>query len=156
MEKSCGILAYRKNNGTLQVLLGQCGGLYGSNGWNIPKGHMEEGESELECAKREFLEETSLEIPNTEFIDLGTSKTSRGKIVKIFAMEHDYNDGGCDVDILSNMCKKEYPPNSGRFVEFPELKGARYMDVNEALDCIFPYQKVFIENIIEATGENAK
>lgn len=155
MEKSCGILVYRKNNGTLQVLLGQCGGLYRSNGWNIPKGHIEDGESELECAKREFSEETSLEIPSAEFIDLGTSKTSKGKIVKIFAMEHDYNENGCDVDIVSNICKKEYPPNSGNIMEFPELKNARYMDVDEALDCIFPYQKIFIENIIEATKEMA-
>lgn len=155
MEKSCGILAYRKNNGILQVLLGQCDSLYGSNGWNIPKGHVEDGESELECAKREFIEETSLEIPNAEFIDLGTSKTSKGKIVRIFAMEHDYNEGGCDVDIVSNMCRRECPPNSGNIIEFPELKNAKYMDVEEALDCIFPYQKIFIKNIIEATKEMA-
>ena len=63
MEKSCGILAYRWKNGELQVLLGKSAGTFSRKlSWNIPKGHIEEGESEFACAVREFEEETGLEV----------------------------------------------------------------------------------------------
>ena len=56
-HKSCGVLAWRENDGQKEFLIvfeqySQC--------WSLPKGHMEAGETETETALRELYEETSL------------------------------------------------------------------------------------------------
>ena len=56
-RKSCGVLPYRLTNGKREYLIvfeqfSQC--------WSLPKGHMELGETEMETAQRELLEETGL------------------------------------------------------------------------------------------------
>ena len=151
MEKSCGILVYRWKNGVLQVLLGKSAGPFNRKmPWNIPKGHVEEGESEFECAVREFEEETGLEVPqDRNYIMLGNAKTSSGKVVVIFGMEHDYNPEGDDVPITSMTFTKEYPHHSGHFITMPELECAKYIAVEDAIGVMFQYQRVFIERLKE-------
>jgi len=58
-EKSCGALIYRKQGGRLQLLIlrHRMGGH-----WSFPKGHVEQGETEIETALREVKEETGLTI----------------------------------------------------------------------------------------------
>lgn len=55
-EKSCGILLFRVKDGTILYLLLH----YPSGHWDLPKGHVEKGESEHETAARELLEETGI------------------------------------------------------------------------------------------------
>jgi bis(5'-nucleosidyl)-tetraphosphatase len=56
-EKSVGIILYRIDaQEGIQYLLLYLRGDY----WNVPKGHMEEGESEAETAVRELREETGI------------------------------------------------------------------------------------------------
>lgn len=55
-EKSCGVVVYTRVNGEIKYVLAQAlGGHYG-----FPKGHTEEGESEVETAMREVFEEVHL------------------------------------------------------------------------------------------------
>lgn len=152
MEKSCGILMYRRKGGRLQVLLGKDGGPFTRrNPWNIPKGHMEEGEDEWKCAVREFEEETGLKVPQMQpAFRLGESKTTKGKKVVIFAMEHDYSPDGDAVEIHSNLYSLEYPRHSGKFITAPELKEAKYIDAEQALGMMFEYQRVFVENLLKS------
>ncbi len=57
-EKSCGAIVYRKYHGNTEILLIKH---INSGHWSFPKGHVEAGESEVETAHREILEETSID-----------------------------------------------------------------------------------------------
>ena len=155
-EISAGILIYRFNeNNELEVLLGKNGGPYfanrNSNVWNIPKGHVEQDEDLLTCAIREFTEETSLHIPDSKIIELmylGEAKTSQNKkVVHIFALEHNFNPAGNEVQISSNMCQIEYPAKSGVIINIPELSEAKYFNIKQAYKAIFTYQQVFLDKL---------
>jgi len=58
-EKSCGALIYRRQQGILEFLLLK--NRFGGH-WSFPKGHVELGETEVQTALREVLEETRLSI----------------------------------------------------------------------------------------------
>ena len=59
-EKSCGALVYRiTQNGQKELLFIKH--RHGTH-WSFPKGHMEEGENEVQTALREVKEETGLDI----------------------------------------------------------------------------------------------
>lgn len=58
-EKSCGIVVYRLIDSEVEFLAVKS---KPDGHWGFPKGHMEEGETEEETARREVLEETGLRI----------------------------------------------------------------------------------------------
>ncbi len=58
-EKSCGAIVYRKSHGNTQILLIKH---VNSGHWSFPKGHIEEGETETETARREIMEETAIDV----------------------------------------------------------------------------------------------
>ncbi|BCD60995.1 MULTISPECIES: NUDIX domain-containing protein [unclassified Nitratiruptor] len=140
MKKSAGILPYKTENGELYVYLGHLGGPFWKRkrrSWGIIKGEVEEGENDLEAAKREFFEETGKRLDG-EFLDLGETKTSN-KILHIFALQTDL-----DTDIRSNMVHMEY---KGRILEFPEIDAAKWFTIEEAKEVILEAQKVFLERL---------
>ena len=54
-EKSCGCIVINDQNKVLLV--------HSNKGhWGFPKGHMEEGETEIQTAKREVREETNIDV----------------------------------------------------------------------------------------------
>jgi predicted NUDIX family NTP pyrophosphohydrolase len=82
-EVSAGILIYRIIDNEIQVLLGKNGGPRWKNksvgAWNIPKGHVENGENLLDAAIREFSEETSLDLNIQKYDDIKYLESSRTK-----------------------------------------------------------------------------
>ncbi|MBI2133085.1 NUDIX domain-containing protein [Candidatus Woesearchaeota archaeon] len=56
MERSSGIILFRRASGKLMFLLLH----YEAGHWDFPKGHVESGETEVEAALRETLEETGI------------------------------------------------------------------------------------------------
>jgi bis(5'-nucleosidyl)-tetraphosphatase len=61
--KSCGFLIVR-GNPVREFLL-----MRHADRWDLPKGHVDPGESEIECALRELVEETGIAADDVEIID---------------------------------------------------------------------------------------
>lgn len=83
-EKSCGAIVYRKFHGNIEILLVKH---VNSGHWSFPKGHVELGETEVETAQREILEETGIEvIIDSSFRETVTYSPKQGtqKIVVYF------------------------------------------------------------------------
>ena len=55
-EKSCGAVIWQKENSGIMYLLARHNGGH----WSFPKGHVEQGETEVDTARREIWEETGL------------------------------------------------------------------------------------------------
>lgn len=145
---SAGLLMYRIQEGQLQVLLAHPGGPFFRNkddgAWSIPKGEIEPGEDLLEAAKREFEEETGV-TPSGPFTALTPVKQKGGKIVHAWAFEGDCDPGA----VVSNCFTMEWPPRSGRRIEFPEVDRADFFDPSAAKRKIKAGQEALLEELEE-------
>jgi predicted NUDIX family NTP pyrophosphohydrolase len=144
---SAGILLFRFNE-KLEVMLVHPGGPIWAKKdegvWSIPKGLLEERENPLAAAKREFKEETGLGVDG-EFIDLGELNQSSKKIVHVWALEKDLDV----TNIVSNTFALEWPRNSGKTQEYPEVDKAGWFDIELAKEKILKGQIGFIDKLIE-------
>jgi predicted NUDIX family NTP pyrophosphohydrolase len=143
---SAGLLMYRIKDGTVQFLLVHPGGPLFENKddgvWSIPKGEPNPDEDLLLTARREFEEETGLR-PTGPFIPLEPVQQKGGKIVHAWAFE-----GDCDPTLLqSNTFTMEWPPHSGRQMEFPENDRAEFFDLAAAKRKINAGQEGLIEQL---------
>jgi predicted NUDIX family NTP pyrophosphohydrolase len=137
---------YRFHDAKLQVLLAHPGGPYFKNtddgAWSIPKGEIEPGEDLLEAAQREFREEIGV-VPSGPFIALTPITQKGGKIVHAWAFQ-----GDCDPSAtVSNTFSMEWPPKSGRQMEFPEIDRAEFFDVAAAKRKVKAAQGALIEEL---------
>lgn len=107
--------------------------------WSIPKGLVDQGEDLLEAAKREFLEETGMPVEGA-FLNLGAHKQPGGKTIAAWACEGDFDPAL----LKSNTFTLEWPPRSGRIVEFPEIDRAEWYAIDEAFIRINRGQKPII------------
>jgi predicted NUDIX family NTP pyrophosphohydrolase len=142
---SAGLLLYRIKDG-LEVLLAHPGGPYFVNkddeAWSIPKGEPEPGEDLLVTAQREFEEETGLK-PTGPFIPLKPIQQKGGKIVHAWAFQ-----GDCDSAALrSNTFTMEWPPHSGRQMEFPEIDRAEFFGLAAARRKIKSAQAALLDEL---------
>lgn len=152
LKKSAGILVYKFDNNILKVLLCHFGGPYwkgiDKGAWAIPKGELSRGESIISAAKREFKEETNLEI-NDELKYLGSRKVSHKKLAIIFYLEKDYNISKCK----SNTFKLEYPKDSGKICDFPEMDKYEWMEISKAKEMILDNQLYFLNKLEEVVSD---
>lgn len=129
--KSAGILLFRRSPAGLEVLLGHPGGPYWARkdegAWMVPKGAVEEGETALQAAIREFGEEVG-SIPCGQPIPLTTVRQNGGKLVEVFALEGEFDPA----ELSSHPFELEWPPKSGRIQSFPELDKVRWIALEEA------------------------
>jgi len=152
---SNGILLFRFRDERLEVMLVHPGGPiwakkdYGV--WSIPKGLPEEHENSLETAKREFKEETGLEVDG-EFIDLGELNQPSKKIVHVWALEKDLDV----TNIVSNTFTFEWPKNSGKIQEYPEVDKAGWFDIELAKKKILKGQIGFIDRLMDVINYSRK
>jgi predicted NUDIX family NTP pyrophosphohydrolase len=148
-RRSAGILLHRRGGDGLEVLLVHPGGPFWASkdagAWSIPKGEHDDGEDAQACALREFAEETGSAPGPGELIALGTVRQKSGKIVRAWALEGDLDPE----TIRSNTFVTEWPPRSGRRVEFPEVDRAAWFSLTEARTRINPAQAAFLDRLRE-------
>jgi predicted NUDIX family NTP pyrophosphohydrolase len=128
---SAGLLVYRARDGTFEVFLVHPGGPYWARkdlgAWTIPKGERSPAEDLLAAARREFEEETGI-APAGDFIALGATDEPGGKRVHAWAVNGDFDPSM----LRSNTFRIEWPPQSGRKREFPEVDRGGWFTLPEA------------------------
>jgi predicted NUDIX family NTP pyrophosphohydrolase len=152
-KQSAGLILYRQTPRGLEVLLVHPGGPFFAKkdrgAWSIPKGEFTPPEQPLEAAIREFTEETGL-TPTGPFHPLGSIRQSGGKAVTAFACP-----GDCDPTTLtSNLVRIEWPPRSGRHIEFPEIDRAQWFPIDEASTYINQAQAPLLQSLAETIQRN--
>jgi predicted NUDIX family NTP pyrophosphohydrolase len=132
-------LLFRRDPDGPRVMLIHPGGPFwrgrDAGAWMIPKGELQDGESPLAAAVREFEEELGA-APAGDPRPLCTVRQSGGKLVEAFALEGDFDPAA----LRSNEFTIEYPPRSGRFASFPEVDGARWFSFEDARAKMLPSQ----------------
>lgn len=155
-KRSSGILLYRDGDGGVtEFLLVHPGGPYWARrddgAWSIPKGGIEGEEDSRTAALRELDEELGAGAPDLdpgELIDLGSIRQRAGKVVDAWAAEGDFDPAALD----SNTFEMEWPPRSGREVEFPEVDRADWFDLEGARRKLLPAQGEFLDRLLEHLG----
>lgn len=144
--ESAGMLLFRRTNNKLEVFLAHPGGPFWvhkeEGAWTIPKGLINQGESTLLAACREFEEETGIR-PYGHFQPLGSIRQKAGKTVHAWAWEGDADP----TQTTSNLMKMEYPKGSGKWLAFPEVDRCAWFESEEAKKFINPAQIEFIERL---------
>jgi predicted NUDIX family NTP pyrophosphohydrolase len=143
---------YRRAEERLEVLLVHPGGPFFSGrdegAWGIPKGEYAAGEVGLDCALREFAEETGHPVAPVGLIELGDIRQGSGKIVTAWAIEGDLEAEA----ITSNTFLLEWPPGSGRPQEFPEVDRAGWFDLVRAAGKILEAQRPLLDRLAGAVA----
>jgi predicted NUDIX family NTP pyrophosphohydrolase len=149
MKKSAGLLMYRTQQGSPQVLLAHPGGPFwrgkDEGAWTIPKGEYEEPEQPLAAAQREFTEETGFEAA-PPFVPLGEIVQKSGKRITAWAFAGDCDPG----QLRCNTFELEWPPRSGRRQSYPEIDRAEWFGLDEARRKIIPAQRALLDRLEKA------
>ncbi len=150
MRKSAGLLLFRITGGKPEFFLVHPGGPFWKGkekgAWSIPKGEFS-SEDPLQAARREFLEETGVEIDG-DFQELSPVKLKSGKMVYAWAVEGEADAGA----IRSNSFPMEWPPKSGRTIMVPEVDKAGWFDTEEAREMLNPAQVALVNELIDKLG----
>jgi predicted NUDIX family NTP pyrophosphohydrolase len=145
---SAGLLLFRRKNQQIEILLVHPGGPFwvrqDAGAWSVPKGMATPGEPLMRAAEREFNEETGFMVPAGDRLDLGTVNYG-GKKVQVWAIESDADASA----IVSNKLTMQWPPNSGKIIEFPECDKAEWFDTATAKIKIVKGQMPFVDRLAE-------
>lgn len=146
-KKSAGILPFRVGQ-AVEVFIVHPGGPFWARkdmgSWSIAKGEIDENEEPLEAARREFLEETGIEIRGV-LIPLAPITQKSGKVVHAFAVQADF-DGS---RIVSNTFRMEWPRGSGIQKDFPEVDRAAWYTVRHARLKLVEAQVSFLDELMK-------
>lgn len=147
---SCGIYLF---NSESKILLEHPTG-HKPNIWTIPKGRVDEGETDyFEVAKRELLEETNIDLNKFNIISKKefemvryrqTNKYLKGFFVKVDSDLYDVNLG-CE-----SMVYRDGVPS------FPEVDGYKWVTLDEAREVLNEFQMVNINRCLELISEKMK
>ncbi|MET4141832.1 NUDIX domain-containing protein [Pedobacter sp. UYP1] len=145
---SAGILLYRMTAELPEVFLVHPGGPFFRNKdkgyWTIPKGEPVGQEELISTALREFYEETGYS-PAGDFKELKSIVQKAGKVVHCWAVAGDLNP----LSMICNTFALEWPPGSGKVVDFPEVDRGNWFSLDQARPLINSRQISFLDELEE-------
>ncbi len=145
--QSAGVILFRRRGDEVEVFLVHPGGPFyarkDDGAWSIPKGEFT-GESPEVAARREFAEETGVEL-TAPLAALPVIVQSRAKTVHPFAAEDDIDAS----TIRSNAFTLEWPPKSGRTQSFPEVDRAAWFALDQARSKILQGQRPILDALVQ-------
>lgn len=98
------------------------------NGWDISKGHIEDGETPLECACRELKEETGIDSSRlTNIRDLGKFEYTKSKDLYLFVANY-------DVDLSKCKCTSYFEQHGH---QIPEMDAFKLIDFDKIDDIYY-------------------
>ncbi len=146
MRISSGLLMYSKTGKDLRVFIVHPGGPFwkkkDNGAWSIPKGEVNDGENTLEAAKREFLEETGIVPPASDYLGLGSIKLKSGKIIHVFTFEGTGKERFVKSNFVEIANKK-----TGKKFSFPEVDKGEYVALEQAKQKLHPVYLEIIERL---------
>jgi predicted NUDIX family NTP pyrophosphohydrolase len=149
-RRSAGLIPYRFTGGRLEVLIGHMGGPRWSrrdeHAWSIIKGEHDEHEPALAAARREFTEETGAPVPEGPMLELGEVRQAGGKRVAAWALAAELDAAG----LHSNTFTMEWPPRSGKHVEFPEIDRFAWCELDTARRRLVAAQATLLDQLERA------
>jgi predicted NUDIX family NTP pyrophosphohydrolase len=147
-KQSAGIIPYKFIKKELFFFIAHPGGPFyrkkDDGFWSIVKGEIEDGEDPLTAAKREFKEETGIDIKG-KLLALQPVKQKSGKLVYAWAVEQEISTE----NVKSNIFQMEWPPKSGTMAEFPELDKFEWFNVQTTIQKLIPAQTPMIYELLE-------
>ena len=145
---SAGLLLYRRAADGVEVLIGHPGGPFWARkdhaAWSIPKGEYADDEDPWSAARREFVEEVGLPVPDGSPVALPPVKQAGGKVVTAFAVEADLDVS----DSVSNTFEMEWPKGSGKITQFPELDRVAWFSIANAQTKLLKGQRPLLNSLI--------
>lgn len=142
---SAGLIMWDVEDGIPKILLCHMGGPLWENkdlkGWGIPKGRVEDDDTILETAIREFEEETGI-TPVPPFESIGYVTYKNGKVVHAYAFRSKFPG-----EIKSNLFFLEWPKGSGEIHNYPENDKGGMFALDEAMEKIIVSQEDFINKM---------
>ena len=110
-EKSCGCIIINDKNEVLLIH-------HNAGHWDFPKGHVEEGETEMETAIREVKEETTIDVEVNEEYRYSTKYSPKEGVIKevIYFLARNISDN--------------------KQAQLEEVSEVRWVNVDEAIDKI--------------------
>lgn len=146
---SSGIMLY-VNLHERRVLLAHPGGPYFSRkdlgSWTIPKGLVNDAEDLESAARREFHEELGWS-PQGAATPIGYVNFGSGKIVHGFALQSFESVAALLAKFQPGTFRLEWPPNSERFTDCPEVDRIEFFTLDEARSKLAAAQLPFLDRL---------
>jgi predicted NUDIX family NTP pyrophosphohydrolase len=147
---SAGLLMFRDGETGIELFLAHPGGPFWKHkdlgAWTIPKGLVNEGETPLTAAFREFAEETGLES-RAPYIELGTVRQKAGKLIHAWAFR-----GTADAQsIKSNFVRLR---TAAGWRQFPEIDRCGWFEPDEARQKLNPAQAALVDRLLANLDED--
>ena len=120
MKTSCGVIIINEYN---EIFMGHS---TGNKFYDIPKGLLDEGENELQCALRECMEETSIDLSSKSLEVIGLCPYNKEKNLYLFVVSIKKSE----IELDNLVCNSFFEDYYSKKLK-PEVDEFKWISVNE-------------------------